>query len=244
MINNEIDVQGEKTLEVISEADKFNFWMFETIKPFCSGNVLEVGSGIGNISEVFLNAGFKLSVSDFRKHYVENLASKFSSYHDFQGAHLVDLVHPEFENIYIELFGKFDTVFALNVVEHIENDVLAIQNCKKLLRNGGHLIILVPSYPLLFNRFDKELEHFRRYTVTSLGTVFSQNNLKIIHRQYFNFVGIFGWFLNGFLLNKETIPGNQMAIFNFLVPIIKWVDKLTFNKIGLSTILVGEKKEL
>ena len=37
---------GTDTLEVISEADNFNRWMYETIKPHCSGEILEIGSGI------------------------------------------------------------------------------------------------------------------------------------------------------------------------------------------------------
>ena len=37
---------GTETLEVISDAGKFNQWMYQTIKPYCGGNVLEVGSGM------------------------------------------------------------------------------------------------------------------------------------------------------------------------------------------------------
>jgi len=34
---------GTDTLEVISVARNFNRWMYDTVKPFCSGKILEIG---------------------------------------------------------------------------------------------------------------------------------------------------------------------------------------------------------
>ena len=51
----DIDISGMATLEAINSADKFNKWMYDTIQPFCAGNILEIGSGIGNISKFFIN---------------------------------------------------------------------------------------------------------------------------------------------------------------------------------------------
>ena len=42
----EIDKSGEETLNVIASANNFNKWMFQTIKPFCKGHILEIGSGL------------------------------------------------------------------------------------------------------------------------------------------------------------------------------------------------------
>ncbi len=47
----EIDIEGEDTLIAIAKADKFNFWMYSQLRPFLQGNILEIGSGIGNISD-------------------------------------------------------------------------------------------------------------------------------------------------------------------------------------------------
>ena len=62
-----------------------------------------------------------------------------------------------------------------------------------------------------------------------------------VHRQAFNFIGIFGWFFSGKILRKKTIPEGQMGLFNKLVPIIKIWDKIVFNRWGLSVIEVGQK---
>ncbi|MFG6686942.1 class I SAM-dependent methyltransferase [Mariniflexile sp. HNIBRBA6329] len=237
----EEDVFGAMTLDVISKANKFNQWMYQTIKPFCKGNILEIGSGIGNISNFFIHDNFNIFLSDIRANYCLELERKFHTFENFSGTEMINLTDPDFEKNYAKHLQKYDTVFALNVVEHIHNDELAIQNCHKLLAQNGHVIILVPSYQSLFNQFDKELGHYRRYNKTSLTNVFSKSSFEIMHKQYFNFIGIFGWYISGKILKNKTIPKEQMKLYNTLVPIIKIIDKSIFNLMGLSTIIVGKK---
>jgi 2-polyprenyl-3-methyl-5-hydroxy-6-metoxy-1,4-benzoquinol methylase len=236
MSTKEIDLEGLETLNVIEKADKFNNWMYETIKPHCKGKILEIGSGIGNISEFFIADKFDIVLSDLRDNYIEILTDKFSNQ-----VLKIDLVDENFDIKYNSLIGTFDSVFALNVVEHIKDDVQAIANCKKLLKKGGHLIILVPAYQSLYNQFDVELEHFRRYTQKSLKNIIFQNQLQIKKTFSFNVIGILGWFITGSILKKKTIPEGQMGLFNKLVPIFKLADVLTFKKIGLSVISFSVK---
>ncbi|WP_035655301.1 class I SAM-dependent methyltransferase [Flavobacterium filum] len=232
----EIDLEGMETLHVIEKANKFNRWMYETIKPFCKGRILEIGCGIGNISEFFIQDSQDIVLSDLRENYLEIVSKKFTN-----PTIKINLIDPEFDTKYDEIIGTFDTVFALNVIEHIEDDRQAIANCKKLLKKGGSLIILVPAYQFLFNNFDKELEHFRRYTRKKIETVIAENNLEIVNSFYFNFIGIIGWYISGSILKKKTIPENQMGLFNLLVPVFRWADKIILNKIGLSVICVSKK---
>ena len=232
----EIDVEGLVTLNVIEKADRFNEWMYNSISPYCTGKIIEIGSGIGNISKFFIRENKEIVLSDLRDNYCEILKVKFNN-----PILKIDLVHPNFDVEYNLLMESFDSVFALNVIEHIDNDVLAIANCKKLLKKGGVLIILVPAYQCLFNNFDKELEHFRRYTNKSLKKIIKKNQLKVIEVFSFNVIGILGWFLSGSILKKKTIPEGQMGLFNLLVPIFRIADKITFRKIGLSVICVSIK---
>ncbi len=234
----EIDKEGWDTLDVIAGADKFNEWMYRTIRPHCSGKILEIGSGIGNISEFFVNANADITLSDIRQAYCSELRKKFPQ---VEQVLQLDLTHPAFDSEYAMHLGKYDSVFALNVVEHIEDDKLAISNCYKLLKNGGRLIILVPAYQVLYNRFDKELEHFRRYTKKMLNRKLTDAKFRIAHSQYFNFMGIPGWYISGKLQKNKTIPQSQMSLYNRLVPLFKLIDKCIFNSAGLSVISVGIK---
>ena len=235
------DKVGKETLEAIGAANKFNRWMYDSIKPYSKEMVLEIGSGIGNISRQFLKDNFNLMLSDHNPLYCEHLKVHFADYPNFMGIRQMDLVDPEFDEKFADLFEKFDTVFALNVIEHIENDLLALANCRKLLKKDGHLIILVPSYQQLYNTFDIELGHYRRYNVAAMSKLFKTNHFDLVHTQYFNFIGILGWYFNGNILRKSQLPAGQMKIYDTLVPVFKIFDKLFQNKIGLSTIVVGKK---
>src|SRR2546422_3892844 len=72
-----IDEEGWETLEAIAKADKFNAWMFDTIRPFCKGRILEIGSGIGNISQFFISNNYDITLSDIRDNYCDILREKF-----------------------------------------------------------------------------------------------------------------------------------------------------------------------
>jgi SAM-dependent methyltransferase len=234
----EIDKEGWETLDAIAAADKFNQWMYQTIKPYCSGKILEIGSGIGNISKFFIDDKAIITLSDIRPVYCDVLKKKFPG---ADGVIEMNLTHPSFDAEYSQFLGKYDTVFALNVVEHIKDDEMAVKNCHKLLKPKGRLVILVPAYADLYNRFDRELEHFRRYTDKRLNNLLVSGNFTIQHSQYFNFMGIPGWYISGKLQKNKTIPKGQMSLYNKFVPVFKLVDKLLFNKVGLSVISVGIK---
>ena len=236
-----IDEEGMETLEVVAEAENFNSWMYNTILPYCSGNILEIGSGIGNISNYFLQNNHTITLSDIRDNYCSVLRKKYGDNPNLKDVVKLDIVDPDFDTKYSKLIGTFDSIYAMNIVEHVKDDELAIANCKKLLKPNGNLIILVPAYQKLYNVFDEELEHYRRYNQKSLDKLFISNDLNIIHRQYFNFIGMFGWWFSGSILKKKTIPGGQMKLYNALVGIFKIIDKVMLNKMGLSVITVGKK---
>jgi 2-polyprenyl-3-methyl-5-hydroxy-6-metoxy-1,4-benzoquinol methylase len=175
--NNDVSLD---TLSVIKKAEKFNRWMYETIKPYCSGQILEIGSGIGNISQFFLRDGYQVTLSDIRNDYRENLRAHFLAFSNLKEITCLDIIHSDFKKEYQSHFSKYDTIFALNVIEHVKDDNLAISNCRNLLRSNGTLIILVPAFPSLYNSFDKGLEHYRRYTKKSLNMLIIKNNLMLL----------------------------------------------------------------
>ena len=240
---HESDPTGLLTLERFAAATHFNKWLFDTIRPYCKGHVLEVGSGIGNISKLFLEQHFQLTASDLRAAYCEHLVKHFGQHNRLEGVVSIDLVAPDFSQRYRGFLQQFDTVVASNVIEHIEHDHLAVSNCLQLLRPGGHLVILVPAYQSLYNKFDEELGHYRRYTARTVRQLLEGSGLSVIHQQYFNIIGILGWFIDGSVLKKRLIPRKQLMIFDSLMPLIRLVDTLAFRSFGLSTIAVGRKPQ-
>lgn len=232
---------GTDTLEVISEAHHFNRWMYDTIKPHCRGEILEIGSGIGNISQFFINDGASISLSDIENSYFPILKEKFGESKNLKGMYRLDFSDKNLEKNHPEMIGRFDTIFALNVVEHIPDHEQALKNALKMLRKGGKVVILVPAFQCLYNGFDKQLDHCRRYTQKSLQTLLESSGFEIKHRQFFNFIAIFGWFISGTILRKSIIPGGQMRFYDAMVPVWKVLDFFTKKLVGISVIQVGLK---
>lgn len=232
---------GTETLEIISEADNFNRWMFEKIKPHCKGEILEIGSGIGNMSQYFIEDGANLTLSDIEESYFPRLQKKIGKRENLKGMYQLDFSDKDLEKNHPELIGQFDTVFALNVVEHIPDHEQALKNAHKLLRKGGKVVILVPAFQSLFNQFDEQLDHQRRYTTNTLKFLIEGNGFKVKHSEFFNFIGMLGWIISGKVLRKKMIPEGQMKIYNSLVPLWKIIDFFTRRFVGISIIQVGEK---
>lgn len=234
------DNTGNKILEVIADANRFNGWMYETIRPFLRGNILEIGSGIGNISSFFLADKITITLSDTDAFYIEKLKSQFISSPALKRILMIDLQHPSFEANYSQLKEQYDAIFLLNVLEHIEDDNAAIKNCNFLLKPGGSLLILTPAYSFLYSSLDKALGHYRRYTNSCLNTLLQKNKLVIKNSFYFNALGIPAWFY-GKILKLKTIPSTKMRLYNKMVPLARLIDKIIFRKAGLSVISIGEK---
>ena len=64
-----------------------------------------------------------------------------------------------------DLDQYFNTIIYFNVLEHIETDILEIENSIQKLNIGGHLIILVPAHQMLYGKLDKVVGHYRRYDI-------------------------------------------------------------------------------
>lgn len=60
--------------------------------------------------------------------------------------------------------NTFDVITALDVIEHIDDDVGALREIRRMLNKNGILIVTVPAYQFLFSYWDRMLGHKRRYT--------------------------------------------------------------------------------
>jgi SAM-dependent methyltransferase len=83
--------------------------------------------------------------------------------------------------------SSFDVVMALDVLEHIENDLEALNELKRVVKPEGSIIVAVPAFPFLWGIQDEVAHHFRRYTKSSLRKLFLDAGLSIKRITFFNF---------------------------------------------------------
>jgi 2-polyprenyl-3-methyl-5-hydroxy-6-metoxy-1,4-benzoquinol methylase len=236
---NNDDYSGQANLEIISENYRFNDWMYKQIKTRLKekmGNILEVGSGLGTFSEkIFRDLGpsSHLMLTDISIKYVQSLKTRYSSFRNVS----VDRMDLNSKEEYSKIgYGKYDSIIALNVLEHVKDDVLALQELYKMLKNDGILIILVPCHRFLFNVIDEKLGHYRRYTKKELHCKINETNFTVAHMHYFNIAGMVGWFFNGNVLKNSEINRTASKWFDRLVPVLSYLDRITSNITGLSLV--------
>jgi SAM-dependent methyltransferase len=64
--------------------------------------------------------------------------------------------------------GSFDVLFATDVIEHLDDDVLALRELRRVAAAGARLVLTVPAYGWLWSDHDVSVHHRRRYTAELL----------------------------------------------------------------------------
>jgi SAM-dependent methyltransferase len=230
------DPAGAETLEIMQAAPRYNRWQYDRVAPFLGRRVCEVGSGIGNMSALFLdNAPELLVLTDTDPYYREALEQQFAGRQDVV---VEELTLPD--STAGDRFQEFrlDTVVALNVIEHIGEDVEALRCIRSMLRPRGRAVILVPALERLFGSLDKALGHHRRYTRRSIRERMRQAGFRVERVFYFNLLGTLGWWLNARVRKVPRIPLAQLRQFDRLVPMLRMEDLIRLP-LGQSVIAVG-----
>jgi len=80
-----------------------------------------------------------------------------------------------------------DVVVALNVLEHIEDDQTALKQFFRILKPGGYAIIEVPAHQELYDFYDEQLKHFRRYSIHNLCSLATQAKFTIVRASHLGF---------------------------------------------------------
>lgn len=82
--------------------------------------------------------------------------------------------------------ARFDAVLALDVIEHVADDVAAVQASTRLLKPNGILVLSVPAHQWLWTKRDEAHGHKRRYSFRDLRQLLNASGLSIEFMSYFN----------------------------------------------------------
>lgn len=96
----------------------------------------------------------------------------------------------------------YDAIVLLNVLEHIEDDLAATRHIARMLKPGGVAVIEVPAGPELFDDYDRQLQHFRRYTLQVICGIVEHAGLIVERRNYLG-----GLIYPAFYLAKKLSQG-------------------------------------
>lgn len=97
--------------------------------------------------------------------------------------------------------GTFDVVAAFDVVEHCEDEVLALAELTRVLAPGGRLLLSVPAYQWAWSDHDVRAGHYRRYTRARLERLVEDSGVRVLRSTY-AFTAVFPLFVAERILRR------------------------------------------
>ncbi len=218
----------------MSRATNYFAWQYRLIQKALGRRVLEVGCGVGNFTEKLLDRDAVIAV-DVQPECIERLKMRFAVHANLHVCEC-DVLSPEFRDL-----AKFnpDSAVIVNVLEHVEDDLAALQAVASVLAPGGTIVLLVPAFRALYGPIDKNLGHHRRYSRSDILQLAQRTGLRIRKLHYLNSIGFFGWWTNAHVLKREAQSARQIEIFDrYIVPPMSALERLIPPPFGQSLLAV------
>ena len=233
-----IEAVGVETLLRMADVTAYNDWVYRRIRPYLGERLLEVGSGIGNMSGYYADR-HRLVCLDLLPESLTLVRAKLGDRPNLttvEGDVCAEATIAELAPY------NFDTAVMLNVLEHIGDDACALAAVHRLLAPGGRLVLLLPAEHYLYGTLDRALGHYRRYERAEARALISAASFEIELMEYMNLPGILGWFLNGRVLRRRLLPRPQLALFNVLAPVFEAVEGWLPPPRGQSLVVICRKR--
>ena len=233
-----------RELEAMSAASNYHRWILEIFKPYLGAHLVEVGAGVGSFSELILTQHVCKTLS---------LVEPSDSMYERLRVHLrqldmgvaLDLYHATFVEAadLIKSEQAPDSIIYVNVLEHIADDEGELDLVRRVLSESGRVFIFVPALKWLFSTFDEQVGRVRRYSKSELEQKLRRAGFKILSSAYFDFPGIFPWWLNYRVLRSVTMdPGAVRFYDQFIIPAVRRIESVIAMPIGKNLIAIAEKR--
>lgn len=225
-------------LDLFALAKNWKGYIKSEIARYTTGTVLEVGAGIG-ATTVALHDGTARRWVCLEPD--ESLALRLK-------ARLIPCVDRSTTNVVVgslrTFSGRpcFDCILFIDVLEHIHDDRGQIETAARLIRRGGHIVILSPAHNWLFSEFDKSIGHLRRYNKAILKSMKPAGWVET-KLAYLDSVGVFLSLGNALGL-RQSMPSQWQIILwdRVCVPASRIIDRLFRGTIGKSVLAVWRKE--
>jgi SAM-dependent methyltransferase len=219
-------------LEALEGAKNYNAWVASLVAPYLGDDPIEIGSGTGTYAELWLEAGVpRLTVTDLDSMLAGRLRERFA---DDRRVRVEEL------DLLASRDGDHSAVVALNVLEHIEDDVAALRKAGGLVRPGGAIVAFVPAFQFAMSRFDRAIGHFRRYTIESASRAIEAAGLVAEDIRYVNAPGLLAWTVGMRLLRMTPGEGPVLRVWDSsVVPVARRVEARWRPPFGQSVLAVA-----
>lgn len=227
-------------LRRMAEAHNYPRWLVGLAAPYLPprARLLEIGGGVGSITEHLLNEGHQVTAVDKNPFCAAYLRHRFHRRDD------VEVVEGDFLDVRAPALdpASFDAAVCVNVLEHVADDVRLLDRAADLLRPGGILFLVVPAHPALFGSIDESLGHVRRYDRSDLLSK-TEGRFETVRCAYLNSIGAAAWWWNNRVVRANRQSILQIWIFDRLVvPWLSRCERAASPPFGQSVWYVGRRR--
>jgi glycosyltransferase involved in cell wall biosynthesis len=231
----ERDEYGTRLVSELEKARRFTLWEGDTVRPYVGDNVLEIGAGVGSLTNQFIPRDLYV-VGEQNPNYLTYLRS-YAIGKPYLHVLELDASRPE---TFAGMEGQFDTVLLLDVLEHQVNPAATLHIAHSCLRQGGQVVVLVPQGKTRFGSLDAERGRRQRFERQELSNLLSQAGFHVERLADFNRLSVPGWWLNNKVLRRKSFSRVQLKSFDTMLPLLRPLERLWPWK-GLSLIAVGTR---
>jgi 2-polyprenyl-3-methyl-5-hydroxy-6-metoxy-1,4-benzoquinol methylase len=174
-------------LNAMANARNYYGWMLRRIGPYVGRRAMEVGAGIGTFASLLLQETnvSELLLLEPANNLFPRLAERFAT--DAR----VETIHGYLEDCLPQ--SKVDSLIAVDVIEHIPDDVEFLRLASERIIPGGTIILFTPALSVLYGTLDKAFEHYRRYSKLGLTDLLTRAGFRLLDIRYLNLPGAAMW---------------------------------------------------
>jgi SAM-dependent methyltransferase len=216
-------------IEVMEEAVRYNRFLVDELAGWARGadSLLDFGAGNGRFSAALQQRGHEIYAVEpdaaLRARIAERGVSARESLAGFD---------PEL---------RFDGIYTVNVIEHVEDDAGLLRAFFERLRPGGRLFVYVPAFELLFSENDRRVGHLRRYRRSGLRELSVGAGFRVERARYVDCLGFFAGLAYRFFGNRDGgLDLGAVRLYDGAVfPVSRVLDRALGRAFGKNLLLTG-----
>lgn len=222
---------GRENLEAMTHARNYNRYLLRLIADHADGDeILDFGAGAGTFARPLTEAGRNVLCVEPDPELRRDLArAGLCSYADLEAVPAESV----------------DAIYSLNVLEHVEDDLLILHELNARLKSGGRLMLYVPAFSLLFSAMDRKVGHFRRYRKRGLTAQLRKAGFKITRARYVDSLGFFVTLFYKLVGDDSgTINAKSVFLYDRLIfPLSRMLDVALGVLLGKNLLVVATKEQ-
>jgi SAM-dependent methyltransferase len=158
----------------------------------------------------------------------------------FAGHPRVTVVNADLEAVVGD--DPFETIVLLNALEHLPDDDKALAQIREGLEPGGHVVLFVPAFEVLYGQLDRRIGHHRRYRRAELVAQVERAGFEVAVARYVNLPGFFSWLVAGRVRRSLPSPRLVRSSDRFLVPMVRAMETIAAPPFGQSLLVIARRR--